>query len=267
MTLSVLGFAVATLCYAAASWQIWRVPQQRPRSSGALVLAAVAVHGLAIGARSFHPSGWAIDWVSALNLFAWLASGLLWMLAMRQPVRLLGLVAYPFGVVACCLALVTPVEAVTARQGTLLALHITLSMLSAGLLTLAAVQAGLLALQDRWLHQHSGPALMSRLPPLLTMERMLFDLIAAGFALLSASLLTGFGFIHDWLGQHLAHKTVLSAAAWLIFGGLLVARNWLGMRGRQAARWTLAGYVMLLLAYLGSKWVLEALLGTQWSGA
>lgn len=96
------------------------------------------------------------------------------------------------------------------------------------------------------------------------MERALFQLIGIGFVLLSASLLTGIGFIKDWLAQHLAHKTVLSVSAWLIFGGLLLSRWKVGLRGRQATHWTLVGYAVLLLAYFGSKVVLETLMNTHW---
>jgi ABC-type uncharacterized transport system permease subunit len=97
------------------------------------------------------------------------------------------------------------------------------------------------------------------------MERLLFQLIAIGFFLLSLTLLSGLWFIRDWLAQHLAHKTVLSITAWLIFGVLLWGRLRYGWRGRTAIRWTLAGYATLLLAYFGSKLILEQFLGRHWS--
>src|SRR5690349_4230829 len=137
-----------------------------------------------------------------------------------------------------------------------LQLHVVLSVLGAGLLTLAAVQAITLALQDALLHGKSGNALVQALPPLQTMERALFVLIGLGFVLLSLSLLSGLLFVEDMLAQHLVQKTVLSVVAWTLFGGLLWGRWRWGWRGRTAVRWTLAGYGVLILAYFGTKLVL-----------
>src|SRR3546814_14044176 len=83
------------------------------------------------------------------------------------------------------------------------------------------------------------------------MDRLLVQLIGIGFVLLSLTLISGLWFIHDWLAQHLAHKTILSITAWLIFGTLLWGRVRHGWRGRVAIRWALAGYAMLILAYFG----------------
>jgi ABC-type uncharacterized transport system permease subunit len=107
------------------------------------------------------------------------------------------------------------------------------------------------------------PALLRSLPPLLTMEKMLFRIIAAGFALLTASLLTGMLFSEEVFGKALQfnHKTLFGVLSWLIFGALLAGRSLWGWRGRIALRWTLTGFLMLVLAYIGSKFVLEVLLG------
>ena len=92
------------------------------------------------------------------------------------------------------------------------------------------------------------------------MEQLLFQLIGTGFVLLSAGLLTGIVFLEDVFAQHLVHKTVLSIAAWSIFGILLWGRWRFGWRGRKAIRWTLSGFGVLILAYFGSKLVLELIL-------
>ena len=136
-------------------------------------------------------------------------------------------------------------------------LHVVLSVIGAGLLTLAAVQAVTLALQDALLHGKSANRLVQALPPLQTMERALFVLIALGFFLLSLSLLSGLLFVDDMMAQHLAEKTVLSVIAWTLFGGLLWGRWRRGWRGRTAVRWTLAGYGVLILAYFGTKLLLS----------
>lgn len=101
---------------------------------------------------------------------------------------------------------------------------------------------------------------MRRLPALNTMEQQLFGMLWLGFALLSVGLLTGLVFVDDLLAQHLVHKTTLSVVAWVVFGTLLVGRWRLGWRGQTAVRWTLGGFAALMLAYFGSKFVLELLL-------
>jgi ABC-type uncharacterized transport system permease subunit len=92
------------------------------------------------------------------------------------------------------------------------------------------------------------------------MESLLFQMLAAGVAFLTISLISGFIFIEDLFAQHLVHKTVLSILAWIIFSGLLVGRSRYGWRGSTAIKWTLIGFVSLLLAYFGSKMVLELIL-------
>ena len=143
-------------------------------------------------------------------------------------------------------------------------LHAAFSIFAAGLLTLAAAQALALALLERLLHQPQQLARTLRLPSLQASEDWLFQLIAAGFFVLSLALLSGLVFVDNLFAQHLAHKTVLSLLAWAIFGALLMGRRRWGWRGRRAVRFALSGYATLLLAYFGSKLVLEELLGRHW---
>jgi len=141
-----------------------------------------------------------------------------------------------------------------------LQVHIIVSIFAYSILTIAIVQAALLAIQDRRLRNHRPGGLIRVLPPLQDMESFLFQLIAIGFILLTISLLTGTLFIDDMFARHLAHKTVLSIIAWTIFLVLLWGRYRLGWRGKTAMRWTLWGFLTLMLAYLGSKLVLELIL-------
>jgi ABC-type uncharacterized transport system permease subunit len=138
--------------------------------------------------------------------------------------------------------------------------HILVSLLAFSLLNIAALQALLLTCQDFQLHRKRSSWFLRSLPPLETMEALLFQMIGVGFFLLSLSLVSGFWFIEDLFAQHLAHKTVLSLLSWLVFGVLLWGRLSFGWRGRTAVRWTLAGFGVLLLAYFGSKLVLEIIL-------
>lgn len=138
-----------------------------------------------------------------------------------------------------------------------LGLHVLTSLVAYSLFSLAALQALWLALASRGLRRHRPGWMLSYLPPLARMESLLFRLLGAGFLLLSVSLVSGSLYVHDLFAQHLIHKTVLSIAAWLVFGCLLAGRWLRGWRGRTAIRFTFAGFALLLLAYFGSKVVLE----------
>ncbi|MGH8721249.1 MAG: cytochrome C assembly family protein, partial [Burkholderiales bacterium] len=107
----------------------------------------------------------------------------------------------------------------------------------------------------------AGP--LGALPPLLTLERLLFRVIAAAFALLTLTLASGIAFSESIFGRALSfdHKTLFAVLSWATFALLLAGRYLYGWRGRIALRWTLSGFVMLLLAYVGSRFVMEVVLG------
>ncbi len=142
--------------------------------------------------------------------------------------------------------------------------HIITSIVAFGVLSIAGVYATFVYLIDRLLRHHRLNKLVQTLPALDTLEGLLFHLIKAGFAVLTISLLTGLIFVNDLFGQHLAHKTLLSIFAWLVFAVLLWGRWKKGWRGRVAVRMTLAGIVLLLLSYFGSKLILEVFLQRSW---
>jgi len=141
-------------------------------------------------------------------------------------------------------------------------LHLLISMLAFSLLTIASLHAFMMALLERRLHAGSLPPYLRALPPLLSMERLLFQIILAGFVLLTLTLGSGMVFSEELFGRPLrfTHKVVFGLLAWLIFAALLGGRRIYGWRGRIALRWTLAGFLALVLAYIGSKFVLEVLL-------
>lgn len=141
-----------------------------------------------------------------------------------------------------------------------LQLHAWLALLAYATLGIAALLALMLWAQERALRRREFHAWLRALPPLTELETLLFRTIAVGFALLTATLLTGVLFVEDFLGQKLVHKTVLSVLSWLAFGALLFGRWRYGWRGSMAVRWTLAAMMLLLLAFFGSKFVIELVL-------
>ncbi|HET9680260.1 MAG TPA: cytochrome c biogenesis protein CcsA [Gammaproteobacteria bacterium] len=150
------------------------------------------------------------------------------------------------------------------QPGWPLTLHILSSLLAYSLFAVAAMLAILLGIQDYRLRRHKSAAWFGLLPPLAELEILLFAFIGVGFVLLTLALFSGLIFVDNLMAQHLIHKTTLSVCAWLIFGLLLLGRWRKGWRGRRAIRWTLGGFIVLALAYFGSKAVLEIILNQHW---
>ncbi len=205
------------------------------------------------------PQGLNLSFFHVLSLTSWMASMLVLLSALKQPLENLGIAVLPFAAITILAQTVTGTNAAVEVIGMGLKAHILISIFSYSLLTIAALQAILLAIQTRHLRNRHPGGFIRALPPLETMETLLFRMIGLGYILLSLSLLTGVTYIEDIFAQHLVHKTVLSFAAWVVFAILLWGRWRYGWRGRLAVRWTLGGFVVLMLAYFGSKLVLEFL--------
>jgi ABC-type uncharacterized transport system permease subunit len=181
--------------------------------------------------------------------------------SLRQPLHNLFLLLFPAAVALLSIAAFFQGDTQSGKVFTLgLGMHILLSVVAYSLMTIAALEAVFLAYQNRQLHQHHTSGLMRVLPPMQTMESLLFTLVATGFILLTLALATGFAFIEDFFAQHLAHKTVFSILAWVVYAILLWGRFQLGWRGKTATLWTLTGFFTLMLAFWGSKFVLEVVL-------
>ncbi len=144
--------------------------------------------------------------------------------------------------------------------------HVVLSVLAYALMNIAAILALFMVVQERAIKSRHPGWLASLMPPLEVLEQSLFVCIGLGFFLLSLAIFSGLIFVEDLFAQHLVHKTVLSMLGWLIFGTLLLGRWRFGWRGKTAAAWTLGGFAALLLAYFGSRIVLEFILGRPWGG-
>ncbi len=226
-----------------------------------LGFAGVLGQALLLYQGAMSDTGINLGFFSAMALAAWTVLVLLLVSALTKPVENLGIVLFPVAAVMLWLEGRYPTARFLSPDADWgLKAHVLVSLLAYSLLTLASVQAVLLAIQDHHLHGRHPGGFIRALPPLQTMESLLFEMIGAGFALLTLSLLSGFLFLDDMFAQHLVHKTVLSVVGWVVFGILLVGRFRIGWRGRTAIIWTLSGFVVLMLAYFGSKAVLELIL-------
>jgi ABC-type uncharacterized transport system permease subunit len=254
------------LLYAASAWAMLRTvnkPRLEP-IAWTFSLAAIVAHSDAIVHTMRIHGPFAIGLPEAISLLAWTLAVLACLLSIERQNRVLGAILLASaGLGAAVTGTGHGYTEVTA-PGWELTAHILLSMGAAALLFAAAATAMLLVFLDRRLRTRRIAHLPSVLPPLDALEKVMFRLIGAGFALLTLSLFTGFVFVTNLFTQHLIHKTVLSLIAWTIFGVLLIGRIRFGWRGRAAVGWTLTGFGALALAYFGAKFVLEDLLGRHW---
>lgn len=232
-------------------------PSWQRTALGVATLAALVHGGVLLG---MHRGALDLHFFAALSLVAWVMSALTLLVNLSRPVAALGVIVFPLA------ALLVAVDGFLAPPTVPLAidwqikLHVTVALIAFSVLAIAAVVAIGLAIQERGLrHRQFGPWLRA-LPPLTLTETLLFQLIGAGFALLTLTLVTGMLFVGNLFGQHLVHKTVLSIVAWLVFGTLLYGRWRHGWRGRRAVNLTLTGMATLALAFFGSKAVLELIL-------
>ena len=254
------------LLYAAGAWLMLRSVSDRRLTpyAWAVSFGAILAHSAAIAHLMRRVGPFSIGLLEAISLLAWTLAVLACLIAIERQYRVLGAIllgSAAVGATATGSGEKFHVDHVPEWE---LSAHILLSMAAAALLFAAAVTATMLVLLDRRLRSRRISNLPSVLPPIDVLETVLFRLIGTGFALLTLALVTGFAFVTNLFEQHLVHKTVLSLMAWVLFAILLFGRVRYGWRGRSAVRFTLWGFGILVLAYFGSKFVLEDIFGRHW---
>ena len=144
-------------------------------------------------------------------------------------------------------------------------MHVLISLFAYGLLTVGAIVALFALMQEKRLQAGQLSSMNQLFSPLETTEKMLFGITAAGFLVLLLAVSSGFALFENLFAQHLVHKTTLSLLALVLFGILLGGRQFAGWRGKRAVYLYLWGFFILCLAYFGSRYVLEVILGRSWN--
>ncbi len=263
-TRNITGFAAILLYLTCSLWQGRAIFRGIPVNITVLLslgFAAAFFHGIHVLGLIHTPVGINLGFFQVSSLIFWVVCAVLVVSSLRIPVQNLFALLFPFSAFSILCSLLfksgfVPEQHISVKIGW----HILLSILAYSLLTIAAMQALALALQNKLLRQKRFQGALRVLPPLQTMEILLFEMLWAGTVLLTFSLITGFLFFDSIRGQHLSHKMAFSTLAWLIYATLLWGRAQRGWRGKQAIHWTLGGFVALMLAYFGSKFVLELIL-------
>lgn len=221
---------------------------------------ALFIHAVGIYGISVKPEGIQLSFFAVSSQIFWAINAIVLLSSLKKALHNLFIFLLPCSAVAIITTLFSHTESTILQLNYTLAGHVILSILAYSLLTIATLQAMLLSYQNRHLKNRSSLQYLRYLPPLQTMEALLFEFVLVGEILLTLSILSGFIFLDNIFAQHLVHKTVFSMAAWLVYAFLLYGKYKMGWRGNTAIRWTLAGFLFLMLAYFGSKLVLEIIL-------
>ncbi len=262
-----LASFAALVFYASGFYQYWRRFRTTAGDEGdrraylpLLTVLALLCHALATLNLIATPEGFTLSLLGASNIVAFIMVAVVAIANVRLPVENLYFFLFPVSALVLLADIFVeprsePLENVTVALG----IHILISLAAYSGLMMAAFQSVLLAVQERHLKQHRT-ALLAILPPLETMERLLVAMLWIGLVLLTGSILSGYLFMEDMFGQNVVHHTVLTSLSWLVYVAFLVGHYRAGWRGITAVRWTLTAFILLVLGYVGSKFVLEYLI-------
>jgi ABC-type uncharacterized transport system permease subunit len=255
MILSMVAGAVALVGYAVAALPM----PGRAATAGLIVgwLAHAATLVIDIGAIGEPVDGARFGFAPVLSLTVWLVLAVHAVESRFVPLPGVRRVLAAAGVVVVLLVLGFPGESVVHAGSPWLPLHWILGIASYGLFGAAVLHGTLLDGAERQMRLKATAGTGPLGLPLLRLEKLTFRFVEAGFVVLSAALLLGMGSLAHWRWDH---KTVFSLLGWATFAALIVGRHVSGWRGRRATRWLYVGAALLLLAYIGSRFVLEVVL-------
>jgi ABC-type uncharacterized transport system permease subunit len=257
---------LASLLYAGCAF----LPDRARKFIAAGTLLGWLLHGVALAAEVFLTDSLRLGFAIMLSATLWISVAAYWLENRNFTLDGLRVLVLPTAAIAVILPMLFPGNVISLEgKSPLFSWHIAISILAYSTLTIAAFHAVLMTLQESRLHTRAAAAqsgwfslAIDRLPALLTMEKLLFRLIGFGFVLLTLTVLSGIVFSEQLFGKAVKwdHKTVFTMMSWVLFGVLLAGRKWRGWRGRTALSFTLLGFTTLLLAYVGSRFVLEVIL-------
>jgi ABC-type uncharacterized transport system permease subunit len=274
IVIQLLPHVLAALIYGALGFHFWNTRWRESENQCVAcpmqtwerwaIAAALIIHAWGLNDALFAEAGMRFSFSFALSLMMWLAALIYWLESFMARMEGMQPMVLPLTAACTILPVIFPnVHLVAHAQATGFKLHFLAAMLAYSLLTLSALHAIFMGFTERALHNRSMKRSLTSLPPLLTMESLLFKMLLIGFVLLTLAVGSGLFFSEELFGKPMSidHKTLFAFASWGIFATLLIGRHAWGWRGKRALRWTLAGFALLILAYVGSRFVAEVILG------
>lgn len=259
-------YVIAAIIYVAvASFLYNKLTKQQPIHKQSFIIALLmgaGLHAFLLFPQIITPYGLNLHIFNTISLISLFFLVFFVLFCLYRPIMSLGILAAPTALIGLSVGFFgrAPYEPL-GELTPLLQSHILLSFAAYCVLLMAAVQAIILKLQIRELkHQTIHRFWVSKLPSLQSMESLLFDMILVGFVILSIALGLGFVATYDVMAQHIAHKLFFSVLSWLIFGIFIVGHYRFGWRGKRAANFTIYGFILLAIGFVGSKAVLDLLI-------
>lgn len=256
--IAVLAYAVAGVVALTA---LFKEQAVSPQFFYGVSLAGWLAHTFALLLPAWNAGFLSFNLLNAISICLWMVTSLLLISSLTKPLYNLFAFFMPMSALMLLVGLLLPATAVDSGHSGGLLLHIFMALLAYSLLAIATMQAVLVSFQTHHLHNHQlKNRLFKVLPPLQTMERLMFEWIYVGFALLTAAMLTGAVFLDNPWAQQVAYKSILTVIAWLFYAYLIFAHLKLGIRGPRASHLVYLGFSLLMVAFIGSKWFFEYLL-------
>lgn len=257
-------YLAAALLYAVCAL----LPTPQGRLISGITAGAWVLHAVALWSDMLAPGTVRIGFAQMLSAALWISVAAYWIENRNFALDGLRRLVMPCAAAVAILPVVFPGSVLQLHdKAPAFGWHVAVAILAYSTLTIAAFHAVLMALQESRLHTRSANAgwlagALDQLPALLTMEKLLFRLIWIGFVLLTLTVLSGVIFSEQLFGKVMNwdHKSIFALLSWILFAALLAGRRWRGWRGKTALRFTLAGFATLVLAYVGSRFVLEVVL-------
>lgn len=266
MTLDIIAAILSALLYTVAGAMIATrlFHHQGPniKQATAIAFTALVAHLYVLSSGIVIDMGQNMSLGNVISLVSWLITLTMTVAAFYIANAILLPVVYGFSALTLLANLLLPdsyIVNIELRPGLLM--HITIALFAYGCLVIALLYAVQVGYINNRLKEKKASILHSSLPPLMAVEGILFKLLATGTGLLTLSLLSGFLFLEDMFATQQAHKTVLSLMAWVVLMVILIGHNKFGWRGRQVISGTVVGVILLTLAYFGSRFVREFILG------
>jgi len=262
---AVIGLSAATAYLAGTVTQARSFLNRTEVNSGPLTIlttVGIVAHGAANYLVIYSGEALNLGIHTSVSLVIWIMLVFVLLTSFRQPVQNMFIVVLPIGILGVLSLLATPAEAtlpITDLRDPLI-WHILISIVAYSILFMAACHSVLLAVLEHNLKARQTFRLLRLLPPLQTMESVLFSLLWTGVVALTLAIGSGFLFLDDMFEQRVVHHTVLALASWVLYAVLLAGHRLFGWRGTTAVRWTLIAFTLLVLGYFGSKFVIEILL-------
>lgn len=264
----------AALLYAVLGFHFWHTrwhdsgkpldPLPMQRWERIAIAAALTIQGLGLHDGLFATGALRFSFSLALSLMLWLAVLIYWLESFQSRMDGMQPMVLPLAAISAILPVIFPQTHEIGHANAFgFKVHFLTAMLAYSLFTLSAMHALFMGFVEQKLHRRALNKHQASLPSILSMEALLFRMIGVAFLLLTLTLISGSLFSEQIFGKALVfdHKTLFAFASWMIFAALLFGRIKYGWRGRIALRWTLAGFLLLILAYIGSRFVSEVLLG------